>query len=194
MTRGAIDNLAPSRRPTRALSTIELPATTVFETDLGWMSVVATSDCLVGLAFGDRSPAVSRRRVEAIGGGHSIEPSHAAAVDVDALVAMLKSYAAGEPVEFSEVPINVAPLTPFGRRVIAACRAVPWGETRSYGELAAACGRPRAARAVGSVMARNQAPLVAPCHRVLGAGGRLGGYSAPQGLAMKRRLLALESG
>jgi methylated-DNA-[protein]-cysteine S-methyltransferase len=62
----------------------------------------------------------------------------------------------------------------------------------TYGDLAAAIGSPGAARAVGSVMARNCFPLIVPCHRVLGAGGSLGGYSAPDGLRMKRRLLAME--
>ena len=66
--------------------------------------------------------------------------------------------------------------------------------TRSYGEVAAAAGSPGAARAVGQVMAANRTPLIVPCHRVLAAGGKIGGFSAPQGLALKRRLLALESG
>ena len=77
-------------------------------------------------------------------------------------------------------------------RVIAACRRIPWGETRSYGDLATECGSPGAARAVGSVMAKNRYPLIVPCHRVLAAGGDIGGYSAADGLVMKRRLLAAE--
>ena len=94
--------------------------------------------------------------------------------------------------DFSDVPLALDHLTPFGRRVVAACRRIPWGQTRSYGELAAECGSPGAARAVGSVMAKNRYPLIVPCHRVLAAGGELGGYSAPDGLKMKRRLLAME--
>jgi methylated-DNA-[protein]-cysteine S-methyltransferase len=108
------------------------------------------------------------------------------------LVDDLCRFAAGEPIDFSEVPLDLDHLTPFGRSVVAACRQIRWGKVRSYGQLAAQCGSPGAARAVGTVMAKNRFPLIVPCHRVLAAGGALGGYSAPDGLEMKRRLLAME--
>jgi methylated-DNA-[protein]-cysteine S-methyltransferase len=108
-------------------------------------------------------------------------------------IELLQRFALGELVDFTDVPLSLDHLTPFGRRVITACRRIAWGQTRSYGELADECGSPGAARAVGSVMAKNRYPLIAPCHRVLGAGGGLGGYSAPDGLNMKRRLLEMES-
>jgi len=79
--------------------------------------------------------------------------------------------------------------SPFERRVWAAMQAIPYGETRSYGELAAAIGS--APRAVGRACGRNPIPIVIPCHRVLAKGG-LGGYSGAGGLATKQRLLALE--
>jgi methylated-DNA-[protein]-cysteine S-methyltransferase len=105
---------------------------------------------------------------------------------------LLACYAAGGVVDFSDVGLDLEYQTPLGRRIIAACRAIPRGEVRTYGEIAAECGSPGAARAVGSVMAKNRHPLIVPCHRVVGAGGGLGGYSAPEGLRMKRRLLAME--
>ena len=108
------------------------------------------------------------------------------------VVARLRLFAEGEPVDFSNVPLALEHLSPFARRVVAACRRIGWGQVSTYGDLAAASGSPAAARAVGSVMARNCFPLIVPCHRVLGAGGTLGGYSAPDGLRMKRRLLAME--
>jgi methylated-DNA-[protein]-cysteine S-methyltransferase len=108
------------------------------------------------------------------------------------LIDGLQRFADGEPVDFTDVPLAMDHLTPFGRRVVAACRRIGWGKTRSYGELASECGASGAARAVGTVMAKNRYPLVVPCHRVLAAGGALGGYSAPDGLRMKRRLLAME--
>ncbi len=89
-------------------------------------------------------------------------------------------------------------LGPFGRTVLATLRAeVGWGETVSYGELAAMAGRPRAARAVGAAMARNPVLFVVPCHRVVASGGALGGYGGPAGhggamLDIKRALLAHE--
>ncbi len=99
----------------------------------------------------------------------------------------------GEPDDFREVPVDLSHLTPFAQRVIKACRRVAWGQTASYGKLAQAAGSPGAARAVGQVMSTNRTPLVVPCHRIIASDGRLGGFSAPQGLTMKRRLLALES-
>ncbi|HZT32056.1 MAG TPA: methylated-DNA--[protein]-cysteine S-methyltransferase [Bryobacteraceae bacterium] len=81
--------------------------------------------------------------------------------------------------------------TPFQRRVWAELVEIPYGETRSYAEVAAAIGAPRAVRAVGAANGRNPAPIVVPCHRVIGAGGKLVGYGG--GLALKRRLLDLEA-
>ena len=80
--------------------------------------------------------------------------------------------------------------TAFELRVWAALRTIPYGETRSYGAIAAAIGSPRAARAVGMANHRNPLPILIPCHRVIGADGSLTGYAG--GLETKRRLLALE--
>ncbi len=104
----------------------------------------------------------------------------------------LALFAAGKPRSLAEIPVALEHLTEFQQKVIAACRAIPWGEVRTYGELAAQVGHPGAARAVGTVMSSNRYPLIIPCHRVVGSAGGLGGYSAPDGLSMKRRLLLLE--
>lgn len=85
-------------------------------------------------------------------------------------------------------------ITPFHREVLERCAQIPAGQTLTYGELAARAGRPRAARAVGSAMARNRWPLIVPCHRVVGSDGRLTGYSGSGGIETKRRLLGLEAG
>jgi methylated-DNA-[protein]-cysteine S-methyltransferase len=77
--------------------------------------------------------------------------------------------------------------------VLQATAAIPYGETRTYGQVAAAVGKPRAARAVGRALATNPMPIVIPCHRVVSADGRLRGYSGLGGLTTKARLLALES-
>jgi methylated-DNA-[protein]-cysteine S-methyltransferase len=170
-----------------------------FVTQLNWMAVAWREDMLVANVFGYPSrrlaelalarlpgmpPSFCRVAVE---GQADDLPKWAASV-----VARLQLLAGGDEVDFSNVPLSLDHLTTFGKRVIAACRRIPWGETRTYGELAAECGSPGAARAVGSVMAKNRYPLIVPCHRVLAAGGDLGGYSAPDGLAMKRRLLVVE--
>lgn len=84
----------------------------------------------------------------------------------------------------------VPAITPFQQRVRAAMLAIPFGETRSYGELAKSMGG--APRAIGQACGRNPIPIIVPCHRVIAAGGRLGGFSGGDGLPTKRRLLAHE--
>jgi methylated-DNA-[protein]-cysteine S-methyltransferase len=95
-------------------------------------------------------------------------------------------------VTFDDVPVNLADLSPFQSKIVRACRKIGRGRMRTYGDLAAAAGSPGAARAAGSVMAKNRLPIIIPCHRVVGSGGSLGGFSAPTGLDLKRRMLALE--
>jgi len=102
---------------------------------------------------------------------------------------LLAAYFAGSRVDF-ELPLAPEIRGAFSRRVLEACALIPYGETRSYGAIAAAAGSPRAARAAGQALANNPLPVVIPCHRVVGADGRLVGFGA--GLGMKRRLLALE--
>ena len=100
----------------------------------------------------------------------------------------LEQYLAGERQEFT-FPIRSAG-SEFSQRVWRAVQAIPYGETITYGELARRIGNPKAFRAVGTANGRNPLPLVIPCHRVVAAGGRLGGYGG--GLRLKRRLLDLE--
>jgi methylated-DNA-[protein]-cysteine S-methyltransferase len=100
----------------------------------------------------------------------------------------LGEYFAGQRRRF-ELPFDVIG-TPFQRAVWNALLSIPFGETRSYGEIAAALGRPGAARAVGAANGRNPLSIVAPCHRVIGSTGRLTGFAG--GVAVKAALLALE--
>jgi methylated-DNA-[protein]-cysteine S-methyltransferase len=101
----------------------------------------------------------------------------------------LLEYCAGTRTAFT---FRLAPAgTPFRRRVWEALRRIPYGETRTYGEIAAAVGKPGAARAVGTANHHNPIPVVIPCHRVVGSGGRLCGFGG--GLDLKRRLLELEA-
>lgn len=92
------------------------------------------------------------------------------------------------------VALAAAEGSAFERAVRRACRQIPYGKTCSYGELARRAGYAGAARAVGSVMRKNQVPLIVPCHRVIASDGGLGGFSSPGGCGMKARLLELERG
>ena len=98
---------------------------------------------------------------------------------------------AGDRVDLRFIALETSALDPFEREVYAAARAIPAGEVRTYGELAAAVGRPGAARAVGRALGRNPWPIVVPCHRILAANAA-GGFSAPGGTDTKFRLLEIE--
>jgi len=103
----------------------------------------------------------------------------------------LQSYFAGNLTEFS-LPLDLEHLSAFGKAVCRSVAAIGYGEVRTYAEVAAASGFPRASRAVGGVMAANRLPVVIPCHRVVSSGGSMCGYSAPGGVATKRLLLEME--
>jgi methylated-DNA-[protein]-cysteine S-methyltransferase len=108
-------------------------------------------------------------------------------------VAAAKRYFDGAQADFSHHPLDLGPQEPFFATVYEAVRKLKWGETTTYGAVAKELGAgPEAARDVGRAMAANPVPLIIPCHRVLAAGGAIGGFSAPGGSAMKARMLALE--
>jgi methylated-DNA-[protein]-cysteine S-methyltransferase len=171
-----------------------------FATELGWMAIAHSDAVLVGIVFGH---ATKRQAIESLQryvarGQMATPPSDVLEIDqhprqIADFVDRLTAYAAGDPADFTKARIDDSYQSEFGRSILQACRRIPRGETRSYGELAAMAGSPGAARAVGQVMAKNRHPLVVPCHRVLAAGGRIGGFSAPDGFTTKRRLLNLES-
>ena len=154
----------------------------VFETDLGWFGVRGSGGVAEAVTIGHATP----QSAAVVRAGEEERDWHPALADA------LARFAAGEPVDLAGFPVSDPP-TRFARRVAAELRRVPRGETVSYAELADRAGSPRAARAVGGVMAGNRVPLLVPCHRVVGAGGRLGGFSAPTGVELKKRLLALEA-
>lgn len=172
------------------MSTTESPereidlAWRVFPTALGRMAAGWTERGLQRLVWSDeRSARRSRGRVA--------EPLAGACQELETVLA---AYAEGAPIDPARLDVPLAPprATPFAAAVREALREVPRGLTTDYGTLAARAGSPRAARAAGSAMAANTLLLIVPCHRVLAANGRLGGFSGPGGVDTKRRLLALE--
>ncbi|MEO5494167.1 MAG: methylated-DNA--[protein]-cysteine S-methyltransferase [Sphingomonas sp.] len=113
--------------------------------------------------------------------------------DIAAVIAAAQRYFAGEPTDFDAVAIDLGEQSPFFARVYEAVRRLGWGESTTYGAVAKSLGAgPEFARDVGQAMASNPVPLIVPCHRVLAAGGKVGGFSAPGGSLAKARMLALE--
>jgi methylated-DNA-[protein]-cysteine S-methyltransferase len=107
---------------------------------------------------------------------------------IDAIVALTE----GADTDLTQVPLDTAGISPYNLRLYEAIRAIPPGATRTYGEIAADLGEPGAARAVGRAMGHNPWPIIVPCHRVVAAGGKTGGFSAYGGVSTKLRLLAIE--
>ena len=111
---------------------------------------------------------------------------------VAAAIELIKRYAEGEAVDFSSVAVDLDGVDQFHRAIYQAARKLDFGQTTTYGGLAEAAGHPGKARETGEALGRNPVPLIVPCHRILAAGGKIGGFSAPGGSATKEKLLALE--
>jgi methylated-DNA-[protein]-cysteine S-methyltransferase len=111
---------------------------------------------------------------------------------IQAAIAAIAALLAAKPNDLSAIALDMAGVPPFHRRVYEALRAIPPGETLSYGVLASRAGAPGAARAVGQALKRNPFAMIVPCHRVLASGGKLGGFTANGGIATKLKLLSLE--
>ena len=162
---------------------------TLFDTALGRCAIAWGARGIVAVELPDRDDAATRRRVRrAFPDAVDARPPH----DVAAAIAAIVRLFAGEPDDLAHVVLDMSEVPEFDRRVYAAARAIPPGETRSYGELAAGLGESGAAQAVGRALGRNPIPIIIPCHRVLAADGSLHGFSAPGGVATKRRMLAIE--
>jgi methylated-DNA-[protein]-cysteine S-methyltransferase len=109
------------------------------------------------------------------------------------IVRLSRDYFNGREVAFCEVACELPGPESFAGKVLRACREIRYGQTSTYGRLAAQIGRPEAARAVAGALSKNPIPLVVPCHRVTYADGGLEGFSAPGGVEVKRKMLALEA-
>jgi len=162
----------------------------VFDTAIGTCAVAWSERGLVAVRLPDPDRAATERRLVAKLHSSAAEPPPWVAT----LIADIRRYLTGERVEFTDVTVDLSGLDPFRRKLYEAMRVLRWGSTTTYGELARTIGLTdwEGARDVGVAMGRNPVPVVVPCHRVLAAGNKLGGFSAPGGPATKAKLLALE--
>jgi methylated-DNA-[protein]-cysteine S-methyltransferase len=167
------------------------PCFALFDTAVGRCAIAWTGRGIAGVRLPGRRDAETRAGLlRDHPGARELPPPPPVRSAINAIVALLN----GNGGDLSGVRLDLAGVPPFHRRVYRCARAIPAGTTLSYGELARRLRSPGAARAVGQALARNPFPVIVPCHRVLAAGGRIGGFSAPGGAATKRRLLAAEGG
>ena len=168
----------------------------LFETPLGWCGIAwadgggARSSPAVALfQLPEATPKETEWRIARRSGApRSSAPPPAIAEVIERVCKHFR----GDVQDFRDVAVDLDEAAPFARQVYEAARRIPAGQTRTYGELAASAGRPGAARAVGQALGKNPVALIIPCHRVLAAGGKAGGFSAHGGLTTKARMLALE--
>lgn len=161
----------------------------LFDTRIGVCGVAWGDGGLRRMQLPEADPGATERCLSRQGALH---PEPRPAGEVAACVDALRRYFDGERVEFGGFLLDFSLVQPFDAHVLRLLRKVGFGRTVTYGVLAERAGRPGAAQAVGAVMSRNPWPIVVPCHRVIAASGRLGGFSAFDGIRVKRMLLHLE--
>jgi methylated-DNA-[protein]-cysteine S-methyltransferase len=162
---------------------------TLFETAIGWAGVAWADKGLVAVHLPEASPETARKSFlrrfpEAVEAAPTPEVNHA--------IAGIRELLAGEPNALLDVSIDTSRVPDFNARVYEIARAIPPGETLTYGEIATKLGDRLLARDVGAALGQNPWPIVVPCHRVTAAGGKLGGFSARGGVNTKVKLLAIE--
>ena len=161
----------------------------LFETAIGWCGIAWSARGVAAVQLPGRSEAATRdrllRRVPAARDG---APPAQVQRAIDDIVALL----GGERRDLSHVTIDTGTVPDFHRRVYDAARRIPAGATLSYGEVAERLGDRNLARDVAEALSQNPCPIIVPCHRILAAGGKPGGFSGPGGVATKLRLLTIE--
>jgi methylated-DNA-[protein]-cysteine S-methyltransferase len=162
---------------------------TLFETAIGWAGVAWGDKGLVGVHLPEREPDTARRSfLRRFPDAVEAAPTADVQSAVDAIARLMR----GERVDLAAVPLALARVPEFNARVYEIARAIPPGETLTYGEIATKLGDRLLARDVGAALGANPWPIVVPCHRVTAAGGKLGGFSARGGRSTKLKLLAIE--
>ncbi len=162
----------------------------LFDTPIGTCAVAWSARGIAGLQLPEASPGATRARVKRRWPGAVEVESVPAGVQraLDRVQALLT----GEAVDLADIPLDLAATPEFHRRVYEVARTIPPGRTLTYGEIARRLGVPHDSREVGQALGRNPVAIIVPCHRVLGADGRMGGFSANGGVSTKRRMLEIE--
>jgi len=161
----------------------------LFDTPLGKCATVWGDAGIVGFALPEGSERALRARLRDQFEQPEERPPNQSALQVISGVGCLLR---GQAVDLSSIELDMSDVPEFHRRVYVAAREVPFGATVTYGELATRIGSPNSARAVGQALGRNPFAIIVPCHRIVGASGKLVGFTAHGGTTTKQRLLAIE--
>ncbi|MFH1538977.1 MAG: methylated-DNA--[protein]-cysteine S-methyltransferase [bacterium] len=158
----------------------------------GWQGFLFSGEGIRKFTFGEKSRRAAEERLETgIGNNAVIKEIGHLPDEIKKAKELIGLYFSGERVEF-DLPLDLEGYSGFARGVWKADRGIPYGEVRTYSEVARACGAPGAARAVGRALGANPVPVIVPCHRVVKGGGGMGGFS--KGIEWRKKLLELESG
>lgn len=161
----------------------------LFDTAVGFCAVVWSERGITGVQLPERDARATREHVrKRFPDARESEPPDSVTRAIAGMTALLN----GDASDFDSVPLDLEGLSEFNRKVYAVARSIPSGATLTYGEVAERLGDKLLARAVGQALGENPIPLIIPCHRVLAAGGKAGGFSAPGGSVTKLRLLTIE--
>lgn len=161
----------------------------VFETAAGMCGLAWSAAGLTQVQLPEATAAATEARLARRSGAARCDPPPAVILDIASKV---RAYFDGAEITFADAALDLDGISVFNANVYTALRAIGWGQATSYGELAKTVGAPGSARAIGAAMGSNPWPLIVPCHRVLAASGKIGGFSAHGGRGTKRRMLQLE--
>lgn len=162
----------------------------IFLTSWGWVGLVAGQEGLRILVLPEERKEDVLLKIKENSRDNNIKEENR---KFENLIQKIKEYFIGKKVDFLDGQLSLDNYTNFQKKVLQTVRKIPYGETRSYKEVAKAAGHPRAYRAVGNTMKNNPLPLIVPCHRVIKSDGTLGGFSGKEGIALKKKMLDLES-
>jgi methylated-DNA-[protein]-cysteine S-methyltransferase len=162
----------------------------LFHTAVGWCGIAWNpSGAVAGVQLPERSESATRARLRRrCSGANEASPPPPVRQAIEGIAGLLN----GDGADLSATALDMDGIPPRHREIYAIARGIPAGATATYGEIAARLGGDGDAREVGEAMARNPFPIIVPCHRVLAAGGKLGGFSAAGGVVTKLRLLEIE--
>jgi methylated-DNA-[protein]-cysteine S-methyltransferase len=161
----------------------------IFDSPIGFCGIAWGPRGITAVSFPERDIAQTEKRLrQKCPRARPAEPT----VQIQSAIADILALLSGEKRDLAHIAVDDTAIPDFNRRVYAVARAIPPGQTKSYGDVAKALGDPLLARDVGIALGQNPTPIIVPCHRVLAANGKTGGFSAPGGVDTKMRVLTIE--